>query len=472
MFPRPPGSAPLEPLARWSADLSSGRSTSSGLVQRCLATIAAGEPQVRAWVEVFAEAALAAAAERDAEAARGMRRGPLHGIPLGIKDIVDIADRPTRCGWFGPDAPPATSDAVVVQRLRDVGAIVLGKTVTTAFACYDPPPTGNPWHADRTPGGSSSGSAAAVAAGHVPASIGSQTGGSITRPAAFCGICGCKPSYGRVGRRGVMPLAPTLDHVGPLARTVQDLALVLDAIVGFDPLDEGSSSAAWEPLAPQLQDAGRLPAPRLGLLRGAFVERSAADQTRVLEAAVARWTKDGATASEIRFEPASSAAGKEVWWPEPFDATQRTHRTIMAVEAALAHAERSPAEIDAFPRAIRALIDEGRALEATTYAAARIARRRLRRRIDEAFRTADVLICPAARGGAPDRSSTGDPQFNTPWSLTGLPTVSVPVGFDDDGLPVSAQFVGPALGEARLFAAAAWCEARRDVADVSGAARR
>jgi aspartyl-tRNA(Asn)/glutamyl-tRNA(Gln) amidotransferase subunit A len=359
-----------------------------------------------------------------------------------------------------------------VQRLRAAGAIVLGKTVTTAFACYDPPPTRNPWHAGRTPGGSSSGSAAAVAAGHVPAAIGSQTGGSITRPAAFCGVCGCKPTSGRTSRRGVMPLAPSLDHVGPLARTVQDLALVLDAIVGFDPEDEGSSAAAWEPVAPLLEDAGRLPAPRLGLLRGAFVERSAADQNRVLEAAVARWRQDGATTCEVRFEPASPSDGGDGWWPEPFDATQRAHRTIMAVEAALANGARSSDELAGFPKSIRTLIDEGRAHEATSYAGARMARRKLRRRIEAALRTVDVLVCPAARGGAPTPETTGDPQFNAPWSLTGLPTVSVPVGFDDDGLPVSVQLVGPALGERGLFAVAAWCEARRDVADESGAALR
>src|SRR5579872_5026359 len=233
--------SPNETIAGVSQVLLKRERTCVSVVEDCLAQIEAWEPRVHAWVSVDRTGALARARELDRELEDGKCRGPLHGIPVGIKDLVDIAGWPTLAGTSWLPNTPAASDAPIVARLRAAGAIILGKTVTTQFACFDPPPTRNPWNLDRTPGGSSSGSAAAVATGMCLGAIGSQTGGSITRPASFCGVAGCKPTFGTVPLDGVYPLAASLDHPGPLARTVDDLATVLAAIV--DPADRARFTA-------------------------------------------------------------------------------------------------------------------------------------------------------------------------------------------------------------------------------------
>src|SRR3954454_6171938 len=214
--------------------LRAGRTTCVEVLGRCLGRIDALEPRVRAWVLIDRAGATEQARLLDEELGRGECRGPLHGIPIGIKDIVDVEGLPTAAG-FGPWRDRvAGRDAAVVDSLRKAGAVILGKTVTTQFAWIDPPPTRNPWDLDRTPGGSSSGSAAAVAAGMCLGALGSQTGGSITRPASYCGVAGCKPSYRFVTCLGVVPLAHSMDHPGPIARCVRDLAILLQTIAGFD----------------------------------------------------------------------------------------------------------------------------------------------------------------------------------------------------------------------------------------------
>src|SRR6516162_5434325 len=204
------------------------------LLETCLQRIEQTEPRLRAWVLVDRERARGEAEARDREARRGEWRGPLHGIPLGIKDIIDVFDWPTAAGsrlWAGS---VARQDATVVRRLRAAGAVLVGKTVTTQYASFDPPPTRNPWNFSRTPGGSSSGSAAAVATGMCLGALGSQTGGSITRPASYCGVAGCKPTFGRISCNGVVPLAPSMDHPGPIAPCVEDLAIMLRAMLDYD----------------------------------------------------------------------------------------------------------------------------------------------------------------------------------------------------------------------------------------------
>ncbi len=258
----------------------------------------------------------------DRELADGKCRGPLHGIPIGIKDLIDVAGWPTLVGapWL-PHAPAAT-DAPLVARLRDAGVIILGKTVTTQFACFDPPPTRNPWDLDRTPGGSSSGSAAAVATGMCLGAVGSQTGGSITRPASFCGVAGCKPTYGIVPIEGVYPLSPSLDHPGPIARSVHDLAILFEAITGKPvAMDRSTKSAAdlmrsfvgteaaFKPNVRNIfiaEDGAKSSAnpPRLGRLRGLFVDRAEPASLAVFETALARLSQAGARISEGRLPPA------------------------------------------------------------------------------------------------------------------------------------------------------------------------
>ena len=228
-----------------AAALQGGRTSPLDLLEACLEQIDHYEPRVRAWVLVDRDRARAEAADRTAELKRGYQRGPLHGIPLGIKDIFDVFDWPTACGsrlWVNS---VARQDCTAVEKLRRAGAVILGKTVTTQYASFDPPPTRNPWNLERTPGGSSSGSAAALACGMCLGALGSQTGGSITRPASFCGVAGCKPTYGRVSCNGVLPLAGSMDHPGPMARCVWDLALLLQTIAGHDHGDASTMPVRW-----------------------------------------------------------------------------------------------------------------------------------------------------------------------------------------------------------------------------------
>ena len=207
-----------------------GRTTCRALFDQCLAAIEERESTLHAWVRLGGEDVQFAVQDRDRELRTGQWRGPLHGIPIGVKDIYDVAGEPTLAGIPNRQADPAEQDSAMVARLREAGAIIMGKTVTTPYAFFDPPPTRNPWNLDRTPGGSSSGSAAAVASGMCLGALGSQTGGSITRPAAFCGIAGYKPSFGLLSRRGMLPFAPNLDHPGPMARTVNDLICLMTAL--------------------------------------------------------------------------------------------------------------------------------------------------------------------------------------------------------------------------------------------------
>jgi aspartyl-tRNA(Asn)/glutamyl-tRNA(Gln) amidotransferase subunit A len=412
------------------------------VLEECLRRIDDREAEVRAWVVVDREGARAQARERDRELAEGRDRGPLHGIPIGIKDIIDVAGLPTTAGSpVGADRP-AESDAAVVARLREAGAVILGKTVTTPFAWIDPPPTRNPWRLDRTPGGSSSGSAAAVACGMCLGAIGSQTGGSITRPASFCGVAGLKPTYGRVDETGIIPLAPSLDHPGPLARSVGDLALMWRAICGDAPA------------------AGLAAAPRLGRLRGLFDERADPAMRAAIDRAAEALGTAGATVVEVAL-------------PEGFADVLRHHRTIMAAEAAEWHERRLAEQPDAYPPRIRALVEEGLAVRAVDYLRAKAHQETMRRAILACFDGVDALLTPAAAGPAPDPSTTGDPALNAPWSYTGLPTVTFPIGFSADGLPLGIQLAGwPGL-EGWLLEASQWCEAtiRREIPPVSAAAR-
>lgn len=454
-------------------NLCAGRWSCADVVRRCAEQIDLWEPRVRAWVHVDREGALQQARERDAELTAGNRRGPLHGIPVGIKDIIDVAGFPTAAGSPLPaEGPPAREDATLVRRLREAGAIILGKTVTTQFAGFDPPVTRNPWNLERTPGGSSSGSAAAVACGMCLAAIGTQTGGSITRPAAFCGVAGCKPTFGGVGLRGVVHLAPSLDHAGPIARTVRDLAIVLDAIAGYDPRDPCSVDTG-PPACCDALAARPLSAPTFGQLRGPFDELAESDARGVLETALDALRAAGAgvvdvALPETRGLDVAQLAGRSGAEVEPDRTSALTpnepadllhhHRTIMACEAAAVHESRLAEHPGDYLPAVRSLIEEGLATRVTDYIRARRHQAALRREMPACFERADVLVCLAAPGPAPDVSTTGDPAFNSPWSYTGLPTVSFPIGLSGEGLPLGIQLVGRPWGEGNLFRAAAWCE--------------
>ena len=427
-----------------AGDLKSGRRTCSDVLGQCLARIDECEPQVHAWVHLDRDGSRKQAEFLDRELAAGRWRGMLHGIPLGIKDIIDMAGLPTAAGSRLLAQQLAAEDATVVTRLRTAGAVILGKTVTTQFASFDPPITRNPWNVERTPGGSSSGSAAAVATGMCLGAIGSQTGGSITRPAAFCGVAGCKPSFRRVSMHGVFPLAPSLDHVGTIARCVRDLAIVLDVISGADPRD--SDCLTETALVAEGTLAGKsAAAPRLGRLRGLFDTLAAPVMKQALDFALRKLIAGGATVVEAPL-------------PASFDTVLAHHRTIMAKELAGAHKQRLADHPEDYLPRIRSLIEEGLGIPEDDYPRSQAHQERLAGELRNAFEGVDVLVCPATIGPAPDASTTGDPAFNSPWSYTGLPTITFPMGLDPEGLPLGIQFVGPRLGEVGLFRAAAWCE--------------
>ncbi len=397
------------------------------LLDQCFAAIDKHEAKVRAWVFVDRERARAEAERLYSELKRGHYRGPLHGIPVGIKDIVDVFDWPTAAGSKLWKNSVARHDADIVRRLREAGAVLMGKTVTTQYASFDPPPTRNPWNLERTPGGSSSGSAAAVACGMCLASIGSQTGGSITRPASFCGVAGLKPSYGLVSLEGIVPLAHSMDHPGPMANCVEDLAILLSTLAS--PIVRTTTSET----------------PTFGVIGGLFEDMAEPEMRSVLSTVVDELLLAGAIV-------------KNVTLPVSFSEVLPRHRTVMAVEAAEYHEERLRRHPEDYQPNIRALLEEGINTPAPEYAKCKELQRRLKYEMLTCFHGNSYLIMPATRGPAPDMATTGDPAFNSPWSFTGLPVVSIPAGWSDDGMPLAIQIVGSDFQEGGLLDAAVWCE--------------
>lgn len=416
-----------------------GDTTAEALTAALIERIDRTEPRLRAWVVVDRERALAEARRRDA--APPGARGPLHGVPLGVKDIFDVAGLPTRAG-FDPFADRvATEDCTAVARLRAAGAVILGKTVTTQFAYMDPPPTRNPWSAGRTPGGSSSGSGASVGARQVPAALGSQTGGSVLRPAAYNGVVGLKLTFGRISRAGVLALAWSIDHPGTITRSVVDAALLLRTIAGRDARDPSSSS---RPVPDYVAAARPGPPPRLVVFDD-FVERAQPDAAVRFETALDRLTQAGA--SIVRGRIPSGAA-----------ALIGAHGVVMQAETASVHRRLIAQHPEHYAPRIKAFVENGALVPAVDYLDAQRLRRRLRREVSSLLAGGDCLVLPTVSGPAPGTDTTGDASFQGPFSLLGLPAISLPSGLSADGLPLGLQLVGPAFGEAPLFSAAAWCE--------------
>ncbi len=424
-----------ETIAGTARRLRSGETTCVQVVQSCLDRIDEREHEVHAWVALDRAGALTQARISDAELRSGRDRGPLHGIPIGVKDIITVADMPTCCGMTDWEWNSPAVDAAVVARLRRAGAIILGKTVSTPFAWIDPPVTRNPWNLERTPGGSSSGSAAAVACGMCLAALGTQTGGSITRPAAFCGVAGMKPTFGHIDTEGIFPLAPSLDHPGFLARTVTDLRLLYE--VCRRPDLPAEQEAPWI--------RGAVDRPRLSRPGGLFLSLAA----RAMEAALsqARGSLGDAGAELVR-------------WGElaDHDLVLSTHRTIMASEAAAIHHGLGEFGPPSYPPRIAELLNQGKETRALDYLVAREHRKKSKTSMDEILKCVDALATPAALNAAPDLSTTGDPVFNSPWSLLGTPTVSFPIGLSADGLPLAVQLIGRSGFDLHLLRTAEWCE--------------
>jgi Asp-tRNA(Asn)/Glu-tRNA(Gln) amidotransferase A subunit family amidase len=409
------------------ARLRGGALTAEALVSDCLARIAEDERSgCRAFASVDPAAALAAAREIDRRADRPL----LCGLPVGVKDIVDTRDLPTERGSEVFRGRRPERDAEVVRRLRAAGAVIVGKTVTTELAYYRPGKTTNPHDPGRTPGGSSSGSAAAVAARLVPAAIGTQTAGSVLRPASFCGVVGFKPSYGAVPMDGVSPLAPCLDTVGFFVRDVAAAPLLLAAL-GL-PAD-----------APPFE---RARPPRLAVCRTEQWPLAEPSSRAAVEDAAAALARAGASVDELELGPA-------------FAGLADAQRTLMAADAARALGPVRAAHEARLSRVLLELLDEGARVTPEREDAARAQAARCRAALPALLARHDALLTPAAPGEAPvGLGATGDPAFNRIWTLLGTPAVSLPLARGPAGMPVGVQVVGAPGRDAALAAVAAWID--------------
>ena len=410
-----------------SRRIAAGELSSEQLVRHCLERIAERDGEVGAWEHVDPAAALAEARARD----NTPPRGPLHGVPVGVKDIIDTADMPTGYGspiWRGHRP---VRDAACVALVREAGAVVLGKTVTTELAYFNPGRTVNPHDRGRTPGGSSSGSAAAVADHMVPVAFGTQTAGSIIRPAAFCGVVGYKPSFGTISRSGVLPFAESLDTVGSLAGSVADAALLVSVAAGRPDL---------------LVRDGPDRAPRVAVHRSAAWEQVSAGSREALYGAAGRLARAGGDVSD---------AALPGWFAE----LPGAQTTVMAFEAARSFApERRGHNAQLSPR-LRALLDEGADCSPAEYLDALRLAQAGRQELAALFERHDLILTPSAPGEAPvGLDSTGDPRFNRTWTLLGTPCVNLPAGTGEGGLPVGVQLVGRPGDDARFLATAIWAE--------------
>jgi len=406
-----------------AADIAAGRLTSADLVERALARIAAVDGAVQAWAVVLADEARAAARTLDAEARSGTLRGPLHGIPVGVKDVIDVAGVPTRANCRArADLPPASGDATVVAHLRAAGAVILGKTHTTELAYSESvPPTRNPHDVSRTPGGSSAGSAAAVASGTVPFALGTQTAGSVNRPAAYCGVGAFKPSTLAIAGVGVVPLAPSFDTVGAFAASATDAVAL---------------AAGYAPAHLRL-GTGHAGGSRIVVLRDPLLDRADTET----QAAVAAFAERLA-ASGLRVEEAAS--------PVPLDDIRTEHRLVLLAELGICHGG-WPANRLA-PR-LAADVAAGLGIPAAEYHRALGALAAFRARFWAAFGPADILLLPTAPAVAPVGTATGDPSFVVPVTALGGPAASVRAGLGaTSSMPVGAMLTAAPGTDARLAA--------------------
>ena len=408
------------------AALASRQLSAETLAHACLDRVAELEPTVHAFADLDPDRVLAAARELD----RGPVRGPLHGLPLGIKDVMDTNDMPTAYGSPIYEGHRPAADAAVVAVARSRGALIFGKTVTTEFACFPPGPTANPRNPAHTPGGSSSGSAAAVACGMLPAAFGTQTAGSVIRPAAFCGVVGYKPTYGTLPRVGVKMISDTLDTVGLFAGSVADAALVCAALSGREALPVPD----------------RLAAPKLAVCLTPQWPMAEPETKDLFEKLAEKISKAGARCGSLSL-------------PAQFDGLEAAHAPIWEYEMARCLADEYLRHRDRIREPLRSQLDRGWTIAPERYDAAAKLARDCRAALADALEGVDALVAPSARGEAPKGlEATGDPVFNRIWTLLHVPAVQVPLGTGPNGLPIGVQLVGRIGDDARVLAAAAWIE--------------
>ncbi len=417
-------------LVEMSDAIASGRITARSLAEAQLAQIAVTDAAIEAWAHLEPDRVRAAAGRCDSAPARAPAL--LHGIGVGVKDIIATAELPTQMGSVVYAGHQPRHDAECVARLHRAGGYVFGKTVTTELAYFHPGKTKNPWNAKHTPGGSSSGSAAAVAAGHVNGAIGTQTNGSVIRPAAYCGVVGFKPTGGAVPAAGVHVFSETLDQVGTFGRSIADVARLTSAIA-----DPGRVAAII---------AADRNTPRLALLGDFPWTQVDVDTRSALDTAATRLRQGGADVVAVTF-------------PDAWRDANVMHRTIMMYEAATHLAELQDRERARFSAKLNAAIDEGRATPRGDYGTAMARRDAAIAAFTEWLAGFDAIFTPSAPSAAPaGLESTGDPACCTLWSLLGFPALSLPIGRAGDGLPLGLQIAAPANADDRLLSVARWCE--------------
>ncbi len=422
-------------------EMSSGRLTSEALVSACLAHISARNSAVEAWAHIEPEKALREAREADAARARGGAQRPLAGIPIGIKDIIDTAEYPTEYGSVIYKGHYPATDATVVGELKRAGAIILGKTVTTEFAFFGPGKTRNPHSPDHTPGGSSSGSAAAVADFQVPLALGTQTAGSIIRPASFCGTIGFKPTFGYISRTGVLPQSPPLDTIGGYARSIEDIALLIDCLSAYDPRDPDMTSGPKTSLASALIAKHNRP-PRFAFVKSPAWSQADAETQQAFEAFANGF---GASSEVVEFS-----------LPSEFDGSLRLQQIVQFSDIAKNFgpiADMNPGKIS---QKLKDTIAEGRTFKPADIAAARAERDSLYDALRPILVNYDAILTPAAPGPAlKGLAGTGSPMFNALWTYLGMPCISLPL-LEARGLPLGVQLVAARGEDGALLRAALW----------------
>lgn len=422
--------------------IASGRLSSVDLVKSCLAQIADTDASINAWAYLDPESALAQAAECDRIRKAGLGTGPLHGLPVGLKDVIDTRDMPTQRGTdIFKDRQP-DKDARLVERLRESGAVIMGKTVTTELAFVHANDTRNPHNPEHSPGGSSSGSAAAVAACHVPLAVGTQTNGSVIRPASFCGTFGFKPTRGVISRAGVLKTSDSLDQVGCFGRSLEDVALLTDALAGYDQAD----SCSFARPRPQMRAGAQAEAPvapDLVWFNLPFYDRLSPDAHEGMEAVL-----DVLGPRITRMAAADTLANLVA-----------VQARIHEYEICQHQAAVFDANFEDLSRELQLIVARGRKISEAEYTDALAVKASAQTFFDELFVEFDAIIAPCATGEAPKfGSGTGDPIFCTLWTLAGLPCVSLPLLVGDNNLPIGVQLIGPIEKDDRLLRTARWLQ--------------
>ena len=417
-----------------------GEFSSQDLVRACLDQITALEDRLGAWAHVDADHALKQAQDVDLARKEGKGVGPLHGIPVGVKDIFDTLDMPTEDGTVLHAGRQPARDATAVALIREAGAVIMGKTVTTELAVYTPGKTRNPRDPERTPGGSSSGSAAAVAASMVPLAIGTQTNGSVIRPASYCGVYGYKPTYGLISRHGVLRQSRALDQVGVFARTVDDAALIAEQLMAFDDRDPDLRPRARLKLTETVTEEPPIP-PRLAFVKTPVWDRADED------------TK--AAFTELVAHLGEHVEEKEL--PDIFNEAVAWHQSIMEADLARSFAKEYTRGRDKLSSILREMIERGQKVLAMDYNRAVDEIPVLNDTMEEIFEWHDAILTPASTGEAPvGLETTGSPIFCTLWTLCGMPAISLPILQGSHGMPMGVQLVGPKFDDAKLLRTARW----------------